>query len=169
MRPRLKPERPLPLPHYYSPFTLSNARNTDADPPDAPSQSRWVPPPPLPPSGSSSAAAAAGQSSSSYHSGAAVPSYSNGSTGFGSSSYGQTGYAPIGSSALSGGGGGGGTGTGFETTMWRHDWEAAACYALGPFGAAFMLIFEVENDYVRFHAYQVRPPGLISLCPQPAD
>ncbi|GAA5959945.1 hypothetical protein JCM8115_004468 [Rhodotorula mucilaginosa] len=123
-----------------------------ADPPDAPSQSRWAPPPPLPPS--SSAAAAAGPSSS-YHSGAAVPAYSNGSTGFGSSSYGQTGYAPIGSSALSGGGGGGGgAGTGFETTMYRHDWEAAACYALGPFGAAFMLIFEIENDFVRFHAYQ---------------
>ena len=129
---------------------------TDADPPDAPSQSRWAPPPPLPPS--SSAAAAAGPSSS-YHSGAAVPAYSNGSTGFGSSSYGQTGYAPIGSSALSGGGGGGGgAGTGFETTMYRHDWEAAACYALGPFGAAFMLIFEIENDFVRFHAYQVRVP-----------
>jgi uncharacterized membrane protein len=42
--------------------------------------------------------------------------------------------------------------------MYRHDWEAAACYALGPFGAAFMLIFEVENDFVRFHAYQVRVP-----------
>lgn len=49
--------------------------------------------------------------------------------------------------------------------MYRHDWEAAACYALGPFGAAFMLIFEVENDYVRFHAYQVRvrwPSPLVS-------
>lgn len=45
--------------------------------------------------------------------------------------------------------------------MYRHDWEAAACYALGPFGAAFMLIFEVENDYVRFHAYQVRVARLL--------
>ncbi|GAA5981283.1 hypothetical protein JCM10908_004052 [Rhodotorula pacifica] len=130
-----------------------------ADPPDAPSQTRWAPPPPsTAPTGAGAGAAAA---SSSYHSGAAIPSYSNGSTGFGSSSYayGQTGYAPIGSSALAGGsgsasGGGGGVGTGFETTMYRHDWEAAACYCLGPFGAAFMLIFEVENDYVRFHAYQ---------------
>lgn len=40
-------------------------------------------------------------------------------------------------------------------TLWRHDWQSAACYALGPFGAAAMLVFEIENDYVRFHAYQV--------------
>lgn len=40
-------------------------------------------------------------------------------------------------------------------TLWRHDWESAACYAVGPFGAAAMLVFEIENDYVRFHAYQV--------------
>lgn len=136
----------------------------DADPPDAPSSSRWAPPPPST-TGPSGAAAP-----SSYHSGAAIPSYANGSTGFGSGSgatYGQTGYAPLGSSALQGGSSG--VGTGFETTMYRHDWESAACYALGPFGAAFMLIFEVENDYVRFHAYQVGGPVFLSIARTAAD
>ncbi|BGP52656.1 hypothetical protein JCM8202_004815 [Rhodotorula sphaerocarpa] len=120
-----------------------------ADPPDAPSSSRWAPPPPV--TGEGAGSLPAGPSSS-YHAGAAAPSYANGSSsGFGPSShYGQTGYAPVSSSAL----GGGAVGSGFETTLYRHDWEATACYALGPFGAALLLIFEVENDYVRFHAYQ---------------
>jgi len=29
-------------------------------------------------------------------------------------------------------------------------------YCLGPFGAVFELVFEVENDFIRFHAYSVR-------------
>lgn len=35
-------------------------------------------------------------------------------------------------------------------------WEAAAAYAGGPFGACALIMYEVELDYVRFHAWQVR-------------
>lgn len=43
-----------------------------------------------------------------------------------------------------------------ETSLGRHDQEALACYALGPFGAVLLLVYETENDFVRFHAFQVR-------------
>ncbi|KAM0793510.1 hypothetical protein ACM66B_000949 [Microbotryomycetes sp. NB124-2] len=45
--------------------------------------------------------------------------------------------------------------SGLETTLgWDLARLAAFAYALGPFGAAYLLVFEVENDYARFHAYQ---------------
>lgn len=43
-----------------------------------------------------------------------------------------------------------------ETTLpYDLGWLAAAAYALGPFGAAVLLLTEFESDYLRFHAYQV--------------
>ncbi|TFL06583.1 hypothetical protein BDV98DRAFT_522070 [Pterulicium gracile] len=36
----------------------------------------------------------------------------------------------------------------------RVDMLAAFAYILGPISALLLLIFETENDYVRFHAYQ---------------
>ncbi|ORY35553.1 hypothetical protein BCR39DRAFT_19764 [Naematelia encephala] len=37
---------------------------------------------------------------------------------------------------------------------WRVDVMAAASYLGGPVTALFFLILEIQNDYVRFHAYQ---------------
>ncbi|GAA5828256.1 hypothetical protein JCM11251_002661 [Rhodosporidiobolus azoricus] len=118
-----------------------------ADPPDQsrPSLSSWASPAPAsdpPPAASSS-----------YQSGAPVSSLSQG-TSYSSSSYGNIasssaggGYAPVGT-------GGGGLMSGYETTTLRHDWAGPLSYVFGPLGAAFMLVFEVENDWVRFQAWQ---------------
>ncbi|GAA5997188.1 uncharacterized protein JCM10292_000086 [Rhodotorula paludigena] len=102
-----------------------------SEPPDAPSQTRWQPPP----------------ATSSYQSGAPVDSLGAG-TSFGSSAAG--GYAPLSTGAVHGAG----SSSGYEVTLWRHDYEAVGAYALGPFGAAALLIFEIESDFVRFHAFQ---------------
>ncbi|BGP12426.1 hypothetical protein JCM10213_001969 [Rhodosporidiobolus nylandii] len=114
-----------------------------ADPPDAsrPSLSSWSDPP------------AAGPSTSSYQSGAPVESLSNGASFSSSSSvhypgFQAGGYAPVGT-------GGGGLSSGYETTTLRHDWAGPLAYApLGAVGAALLLVFEVENDWVRFQAWQ---------------
>ncbi|KAI9271388.1 hypothetical protein BY458DRAFT_509332 [Sporodiniella umbellata] len=46
----------------------------------------------------------------------------------------------------------------FETAVpIRVDIEAALCYVFGPITGLFFLIFETQNDYVRFHAWQVKP------------
>ncbi|GAA5907568.1 hypothetical protein JCM6882_004413 [Rhodosporidiobolus microsporus] len=118
-----------------------------ADPPDRSrlSLSSWSSPAPAsdpPPAASSS-----------YHSGAPVSSLSQGTSYSSSSSSApyinaaSGGYAPSGT-------GGGGLMSGYETTTLRHDWAGPICYAFGPLGAAFMLVFEVENDWVRFQAWQ---------------
>ncbi|GAA5858816.1 hypothetical protein JCM8547_005000 [Rhodosporidiobolus lusitaniae] len=89
-------------------------------------------------------------SSSSYQSGAPVSSLSNGASFSSSSSsgpYPPSGYAPPGS-------GGGTLDNGYHTTTLRHDYAGPLCYALGPLGAAVMLVFEVENDWVRYQAWQ---------------
>ena len=51
---------------------------------------------------------------------------------------------------------------GTASTLGRYDLEGAAAYALGPIGAAVLLVMEVENDWVRFAAWQVSttPPPL---------
>ncbi|GAA5957643.1 hypothetical protein JCM21900_000778 [Sporobolomyces salmonicolor] len=108
-----------------------------SDPPDVHPQARWTPP--TQPIASSPA---------SYQHGAAVASLGTGT------SYSSQGAGQFGGGYVSGF-------SGTETTMWRHDWEAIGCYALGPFGAALLLVIEVENDYVRFHAYQ---SVLLSIC-----
>ncbi|GAA5830690.1 hypothetical protein JCM5353_004088 [Sporobolomyces roseus] len=44
--------------------------------------------------------------------------------------------------------------SGVETTInLKLEWLAVLAYCLGPFGAVFELVFEVENDFIRFHAY----------------
>ncbi|GAA5877175.1 hypothetical protein JCM16303_006190 [Sporobolomyces ruberrimus] len=44
--------------------------------------------------------------------------------------------------------------SGMETTLnFRLPWLGALAYCFGPFGAVFLLIFEVENDFVRFQSY----------------
>ncbi|BGP36361.1 hypothetical protein JCM10449v2_000262 [Rhodotorula kratochvilovae] len=107
-----------------------------SEPPDVnPAQTRWAPPPVA----SSSSAPYEG-----YQGGASVSSLGAG-TSFGSSG----GYAPL-------GGHGAGGPSSYEVTLWRNDYEAAGAYALGPFGAAALLVCEIESDYVRFHAWQVR-------------
>ncbi|GAA5923096.1 Sds24p [Sporobolomyces koalae] len=85
----------------------------------------------------------------SYQDGASVPSLSSSAHGNSYSSA-QTSYsspfAPhSGSHTLSG----------TETTLefLRLPWLAALAYALGPFGAVFLLVAEVENDFIRFQAY----------------
>ncbi|BGP44448.1 hypothetical protein JCM10450v2_000262 [Rhodotorula kratochvilovae] len=105
-----------------------------SEPPDVnPAQTRWAPPPVA----SSSSAPYEG-----YQGGASVSSLGAG-TSFGSSG----GYAPL-------GGHGAGGPSSYEVTLWRNDYEAAGAYALGPFGAAALLVCEIESDYVRFHAWQ---------------
>ncbi|KAF5313114.1 hypothetical protein D9619_003185 [Psilocybe cf. subviscida] len=43
----------------------------------------------------------------------------------------------------------------WETTYgWRTDILALWAYLLGPISAIALLIWETQNDYVRFHAYQ---------------
>ncbi|KAK4055174.1 hypothetical protein OIV83_000454 [Microbotryomycetes sp. JL201] len=76
----------------------------------------------------------ASTSASSYQSGAAVGNLGTGT------SFSSSGNAVV---------------SGLETTL-GYDLArlAALAYALGPLGAAFLLVFEVENDYARFHAYQ---------------
>lgn len=47
---------------------------------------------------------------------------------------------------------------------------AAAAYLLGPLGAALLLVVELENDYVRYHAWQVSPrsiPLILTLSSPP--
>ncbi|GAA6002781.1 hypothetical protein JCM10207_007674 [Rhodosporidiobolus poonsookiae] len=91
--------------------------------------------------------AAVQETASSYHDGAPVNSLASNTAFSSSATYGNTGYAPIGSAAA-------GLDSGYETTTLRHDWAGPLCYLLGPLGAAFFLVFEVENDWVRFHAWQ---------------
>ncbi|GAA5972728.1 hypothetical protein JCM11641_002992 [Rhodosporidiobolus odoratus] len=116
-----------------------------AEPPDVsrPSLSSWSD------SSSTSAPVASG---SSYQSGAAVSSLSDG-TSYSSAptthypGFSETGYAPVGT-------GGGGLNSGYETTTVRHEYAGSLAYLFGPLGAAILLVFEVENDWVRFQAWQ---------------
>ncbi|GAA6054750.1 hypothetical protein JCM3770_000924 [Rhodotorula araucariae] len=105
-----------------------------SEPPDVnPAHTRWAPPP----AASTSSAPYEG-----YQAGASVSSLGPG-TSFGSAG----GYAPLGGAAAGGP-------SSYEVTLWRNDYEAAGAYALGPFGAAALLVLELESDYVRFHAWQ---------------
>ncbi|KAI7896748.1 uncharacterized protein EV154DRAFT_410835 [Mucor mucedo] len=45
----------------------------------------------------------------------------------------------------------------YETSLpIRVDVEASIAYVLGPVTGLLLLIFERQNDYVRFHAWQVK-------------
>ncbi|TNY19826.1 hypothetical protein DMC30DRAFT_399283, partial [Rhodotorula diobovata] len=115
-----------------------------SEPPDLnPAQTRWAPPPAAGPAPSSSSSASAPYEG--YQGGASVSSLGAG-TSFGNS-YAGGGYANLGAQ-------GPGGASNYEVTLWRNDYEAAGAYALGPFGAAVLLVFEIESDYVRFHAWQ---------------
>ncbi|GAA6040374.1 hypothetical protein JCM8097_007584 [Rhodosporidiobolus ruineniae] len=128
--------------------TKLNFAPYEQTPPDAsrPALSSWATPSHV----SSAAAADPSYGSSSYQSGAPVSSLSDG-TSFGShpsSSAASYGYAPPGA-------GGGGLASGFEMTLpLRHAWAGTLAYCFGPLGAAALLVFEVENDWVRFQAWQ---------------
>ncbi|GAA5912635.1 hypothetical protein JCM8208_004798 [Rhodotorula glutinis] len=118
-----------------------------SEPPDLnPAHTRWAPPPaagPAPSASSSSSPSAAPYEG--YQGGASVSSLGAG-TSFGSSG----GYANLGATTHGAAPGP----SSFEVTLWRNDYEAACAYAFGPFGAAVLLVFEIESDYVRFHAWQ---------------
>ncbi|GAA5957546.1 hypothetical protein JCM3765_001177 [Sporobolomyces pararoseus] len=112
-----------------------------SEPPDHPSSSRKSP---------SSQPSAPSFSTYSYQEGATVPSLSSSahgnaySSGSSASPYSSP-YVPQTTSSNF---------SGTETTLkLRLQWLGALAYALGPFGAVFLLIFEVENDFVRFQSY----------------
>ncbi|GAA6064470.1 hypothetical protein JCM10212_001819 [Sporobolomyces blumeae] len=112
----------------------------------------------------------------SYHDGASVPSLSSAH----GTSYTSSSPNPLGTEAGAGVGSALGRYYGYPTTVGsststpstfhpsqqatfsttdttlnlKLEYLAAIAYALGPFGAVFLLVFEVENDYVRFHSYQ---------------
>ncbi|SCV68757.1 BQ2448_878 [Microbotryum intermedium] len=121
-----------------------------SDPPDV-SKTRWAPPA----SSSSSYVsqqpqASTSTSSASYQSGAPISSL-GANTSFSSNARPDR-RTGVGSS----GRGGGVLSTGTETTLgYRYDFEGPAAYVLGPFGAVVLLVLELENDWVRFHAWQV--------------
>ncbi|KAK4700349.1 hypothetical protein P7C70_g5901, partial [Phenoliferia sp. Uapishka_3] len=112
-----------------------NLASPDSEPSSA--SSHWSPPP----------VASSSTSHTSYQAGAPVGSLGPG-TSFSSSSNQNGGFS-----------GGGGTevssysGLGYGSAL-----EAAVAYA-GPFGALYMIMYEVELDYVRFHAWQVSLSG----------
>lgn len=64
--------------------------------------------------------------------------------------YGQSSILPVRDNGVSGSG---------RECCWRYDAEAAIAYA-GPVGAAVFLVFELENDFVRFHCWQVRTKSI---------
>ncbi|KDE05032.1 hypothetical protein MVLG_04575 [Microbotryum lychnidis-dioicae p1A1 Lamole] len=111
--------------------------------------SRWAPPAPSSTS-SYTPQAQPPQASTSYQSGAPISSL-GANTSFSSA-------ATPGFLTRSWPGGAGGAralSTGTETTLgYRYDYEGPMAYALGPFGAVGLLVLEVENDWVRFHAWQ---------------
>lgn len=113
----------------------------DSDPPDHPSSTRNVT------TASSSSAPAPAFSTYSYQDGATVPALSSTGHGNSYSSSSPSPYVPQTTSSNF---------SGTETTLaLRLPWLGALAYALGPFGAVFLLVFEVENDFVRFQSYSV--------------
>ncbi|GAA5844588.1 hypothetical protein JCM3766R1_002670 [Sporobolomyces carnicolor] len=110
-----------------------------SDPPDHPSSTRNVT------TASSSSAPAPAFSTYSYQDGATVPALSSTGHGNSYSSSSSSPYVPQTTSSNF---------SGTETTLaLRLPWLGALAYALGPFGAVFLLVFEVENDFVRFQSY----------------
>ncbi|SGY31228.1 BQ5605_C002g01216 [Microbotryum silenes-dioicae] len=117
-----------------------------SEPPDV-SKARWAPPAPSSTS-SYTPQAQPPQASTSYQSGAPISSL-GANTSFSSAA------TPGFLTRSLPGGAGGALSTGTETTLgYRYDYEGPMAYALGPFGAVGLLVLEVENDWVRFHAWQ---------------
>ncbi|GAA5991725.1 hypothetical protein JCM5350_000586 [Sporobolomyces pararoseus] len=115
-----------------------------SEPPDHPSSSRKS----TLPSSSSSQPSAPSFSTYSYQDGATVPSLSSSAHGNSYSSAASPYTSPFVPQTTSS------NFSGTETTInLRLQWLGALAYALGPFGAVFLLIFEVENDFVRFQSY----------------
>lgn len=117
--------------------SIDSCSFTDSDPPPTSSRSTYTPI-------ASTSTYIPPSTSNSYQAGAPVSRLATGNA-----------Y----SSAPSGGA------SGLETTLpYDLGLLAAAAYALGPFGAAVLLVLEVESDYARFHAYQVSRATLASNC-----
>ncbi|GAA6012651.1 hypothetical protein JCM11491_005469 [Sporobolomyces phaffii] len=123
-----------------------------SDPPDHPtaSSSRR----PAPSSSQPAPAPAPSFQTYSYQDGASVPSlsssahgnsYSSSAAAISSASPYSSPYVPQTTSSNF---------SGMETTLsYKLQWLGALAYCFGPFGAVFLLIFEVENDFVRFQSY----------------